>query len=450
MIAFFSRLTLLAILFLCANAYAQNGDDTSKKPLLLDIEKAIEIALDQNPDVKIARDNEDVANAEIRAIKSLALPHLSLRSSYSRNLKKPAFFARFGEQLQKIEIGSNNAFSTAINFDQRIYETGQFGMGKAIEITKLLSRVSRENSVFTRLNIVFEVRRAFYTVLLSKDVVTVFEETLSQAQAHYENLQKQFAEGVASEFDLLRSEVQVAEVQPQLIKAQNNLEISQNILKNTMGLPLDRPIRLEGAMDLAIKPETDMQQSLQQGMRRRSELRQLDLNERIALLNVSIQKGGWLPSVSLNASYQFQGQSNDFQFSPLERNASLAATLNVRFNIFDGFETSAKIQKAQAELSRLQNRKEQAARAIEIEIRQAVQNIKEAQERILAQQKSVQQAQKAHRIAELRYEQGVGTQLELFDARLALNRIKLNHLQAVYDYNIAVFAWEKATGLINQ
>ena len=156
-----------------------------------------------------------------------------------------------------------------------------------------------------------------------------------------------------------------------------------------------------------------------------------------------------MPSISLNANYLLQGQSNDFQFDSNERNASLATTLNVKFNLFDGFETAAKIQKAQAELDQVRDQREQLSSAIGIEILQARQRMKEALERIEAQQKSVQQAEKAHAIAEVRYQQGVGTQLELFDARLALNRIKTAYLRAIYDYNIAVFAWQKAVGITN-
>nr|NIR50148.1 TolC family protein [candidate division KSB1 bacterium]NIR65324.1 TolC family protein [candidate division Zixibacteria bacterium]NIT58644.1 TolC family protein [Fodinibius sp.]NIW46379.1 TolC family protein [Gammaproteobacteria bacterium]NIS47039.1 TolC family protein [candidate division Zixibacteria bacterium] len=137
-------------------------------------------------------------------------------------------------------------------------------------------------------------------------------------------------------------------------------------------------------------------------------------------------------------------------FGNRERSSSFAASIDLQFNIFDGFRTSARIQEARAEFNRIQHHMERVKQAVRIEVQQAESRINEARQRIQAQQKSVRQAEKAYQIAEVRYNNGVGTQLELFDARVSLNRIKTNYLQAVYDYNIALFEWQKAVGLIQE
>lgn len=436
---------LLLLLFSFSNARPQG----TEQELVLDLKAALNIALEQSPQMRIAGATERISNAEVTEARAFTLPQLSVQSSYSRNIKKPAFFAKFGDQTQKIVIGSNNAVNSSLNLNQVILQNGQLGLGKALEIAELAGEIASETKQRTRNEVIFNVRRAFYTVLLSREVVSVFEESLQQAEAHHHNLQLQFDQGLASEFDLLRSEVQVAEVRPALIQAQNNYELSLKMLKTAIGLPLDRKIQIEGALEFVPHPGNDIDKTIKQGLAQRPEMRQLELQERIARLNLSIQKWRWLPSLSFNANYLFQGQSDDFSFDPLERNTSLAATLNLQFNIFDGFETRAKIRKARAELDRILSQKQQLTQAIEIEIAQAIQKMKEAQERIDAQKKSVRQAEKAYQIAGVRYEQGIGTQLELFDARLALNRIKTNYLQAIYDYNIALFSWQKAIGKIN-
>lgn len=430
-------------------SYAQSPASEDRSVLVLDVDKAVAIALEQNPRIQVVEKDAEISAAEVRAIRSLALPRLSLHTTYSRNIKKPAFFARFGGQTQKIEIGSNNAINTSLDFSQRIFESGQLGMGKAIEISRLLAESANLAVRQTRSEVIFEVRRAFYAVLLNEQVVNVLQEAAEQARAHLENVRSQFEQGVAAEFDVLRAQVQVAEVQPQLISARNNLELAKNMLKNALGLPLDQPLQLDGSLDVRPLPLQSMQDMLAEGLRRRPELQRLEMGERIAGLNVSVQKGSRLPSISIGASYLFQGQSNDFQFSPLERNTSLTANVNLRFSLFDGFETSAKIQKAKAELEQIRRQKAQVHQAVEIEILQAAQQVIEAGERLMAQQQSVRQAEKAYQIAEVRYEQGIGTQLELFDARVALSRIKLNYWQAAFDYRVARFAWEKAMSLTN-
>ncbi|MFQ5631715.1 MAG: TolC family protein, partial [bacterium] len=159
-------------------------------------------------------------------------------------------------------------------------------------------------------------------------------------------------------------------------------------------------------------------------------------------------RGARLPTLSLSGNYQFLGQSDDFAFSAVERNTSFSATLDLQFNLFDGFATSARIQQAKAELSRIRHQKDELEQAIKIDIRQAVLRMTESQERIRSQLRSVHQAKKAYQIAEVRYNQGIGTQLELFDTRLALNNIKTNYLRAVFDYMIALTSWQKAVGII--
>lgn len=437
-------LTILSFMVIAKIVVGQGTDGV----IVLDINGAIEMALQLNPNLKLARANEDKTEALIQEVTSRALPQLSLRSSFTRNLKRPVFFIELGDEVQKIEIGSKNAYIGALQFEQTIFDHGQFWVKKARQISGLVSEVSREGTELTRDEVLFNVRRAFYMVLLSQRVLAVFHENLAQAEAHLKNVQEQYNEGMAAEFDLLRSEVDVAEAKAALIEVENNVRLAMYGLKNAIGLPLQRKINLSGALEYNPISEGEISQLSKLGLESRPEMKQLRLRLEIARLNTDIQKGSRWPSLSFNSNYQFQGQSSDLQFGALERSTSLVAGLDLRVNIFDGFETSARIQKAQAEANEVLHQMERVRQQVEIEIEQAVLRMKAARERIEAQQKSVEQAEKANRIAEVRYDNGISTQLELFDARLALNRTKTNYLQAIYDYNIALFEWQKAAGVI--
>ncbi|MFQ5709167.1 MAG: TolC family protein [bacterium] len=416
--------------------------------VVLDVDQAVELALRLNPNLKIARDKENMADAQIRETAADALPHLSLNSTYTRNVKRPAFFFKIGERVQKIEIGENNSYIGNFQLEQTIFQNGQFGVRKARRIANLFSETAREGTKLTKDEVILNVRRTFYTVLLSQQVLEVFRETLSQTEAHFENVKKKYEEGVAAEFDLLRSEVDRSEAKAGFIEAQNNLELAKSALKNAIGLPLDKELNVSGALQYQPVPEQDIVRRSRKALSLRPEMKQLNLQLEMARLNIAIQKGQYLPSLSLVSNYQFQGQSSDFQFGPTERSTSFTTGLNLRFDIFTGFATSARIQKAEAETNQLQHQMETIGQLIELEIEQATRRMKDAQERIVARQKSVEQAQKAYDIAEVRYDSGIGTQLELFDARLALNRTRTNYLQAIYDYNIALFEWQKAVGII--
>lgn len=415
---------------------------------VLDVDKAVALALQLNPSLKIARDRENMAEAQIREATADALPHISLNSDYTRNIRRPAFFFKIGEEVQKIEIGSNNSYIGNIQFKQTIFQSGQFGVSKVRQISHLFSEASREGTKLTRDQIILNVRRAFYTVLLSQQIVEVFRETLSQTEAHFENVKKKYESGVAAEFDLLRSEVDRSEANAGFIEARNNLELAKSALKNAIGLPLDKELSVTGSLQYKPLPEEEVIRISEEALSRRPEMKQLTLQLEMARLNIAIQKGQRLPSLTFVSNYQFQGQSSDFQFGATERSTSFTTGLSLRFDIFDGFASSARVQRAQAETNEVLHHMDNIRELIKMEIEQATLRMEDAQQRIAVRQKSVLQAQKAHDIAEVRYDSGISTQLELFDARLALNRTKTNYLQAIYDYNIALFEWQKAAGII--
>jgi len=436
--------TLILGLALSSAAWSQQTEDH----LAIDVESAVSLALQHNPKMKIAAERENFAHAQVREVAAGALPHISVNSNYSRNIQRPAFFFAIGGQVQKIEIGENNSYVATVQLRQTIFQSGQFGVGKARRIAGLFSQVSREASRLTRDQVILNVRRAFYTVLLSETVVDVFRETLAQTRAHVDNVQKKYKHGVAAEFDLLRSEVNLAEAKAALLEAQNNMKLAKSALKNAIGLPLDKTLKVVGTLAYQPLPEEEVARLSAEALQRRPELQQLNLQLEMAHLNVAIQKGQHLPSLSLIGNYQLQGQSADLRFGALERSTSFTTGLNLQFDLFNGFATSARIQQAQAEANELLHRVDEITRGIRLEIEQARLRMTAAQERIAARQKSLQQARKAHAIAEVRYDSGVGTQLELVDARLALNRTRTNYLQAIYDYNIALFDWQKAVGII--
>ncbi|MFQ5675918.1 MAG: TolC family protein [bacterium] len=433
------------LIAVCAESVlGQPADDLT----VLNVDQAVQLALQLNPNLKIARDRENTADAQIREITAGALPRISLNSNYTRNIRKPAFFFKIGDEVQKIEIGENNSYIGTVQFEQTIFQSGQFGVRKARKIASLFSETSREGTKLTKNQVILNVRRAFYTVLLSQQVVDVFRQTLAQTEAHFDNVKKKYEQGVAAEFDLLRSEVDRSEAQAGLIEAQNNLKLAKSALKNAIGLPLDKPLNVTGALEYQPIPDEEVVRMSQEALKLRPEMKQLNLQMEMAQLNASIQRGQYLPSLTLVGDYQFQGQSSDLRFGATERSTSLTAGLSLRFDIFNGFATSARIQQAQAQANKVLHQMENISQLIKLEVEQATLRMKDAQERISARQKSVEQAQKAYQIAEVRYDSGIGTQLELFDARLALNRTKTNYLQAIYDYNIALFEWQKAVGII--
>ena len=211
-----------------------------------------------------------------------------------------------------------------------------------------------------------------------------------------------------------------------------------------VGLPPETKVELVGELDYRPLPAEEVTRRSELAGEDRPELVQLQLQAQMALLNVSLEKDRRWPSLYLSGAYQFQAQSNDFSYGPRERNTSLWAGLELSFDLFDGFRTSARIRQAESQARQIDEQLAEVRQAVEVQILQASLRMQEAAERVEAQKTSVAQAEKAYAIATVRYENGVGTQLELLDAHLAMNRIKLSALRATFDYNIALFEWQRA------
>ena len=217
-------------------------------------------------------------------------------------------------------------------------------------------------------------------------------------------------------------------------------------MKNTIGIPLETEIDVEGEL----KPEF-IEESLLEELERstyynRNDYNNLELTRETFAGRVKFERSSLYPQLRFNYNYQLQGQSNTLEFGSQERVMSQNASLNLSFPIFDGFQASARSQQAKINVSEIDLRLIKLKEAIDIQITEARHNMNNARQRIESQAQTVIQAQKAYDIAQVRYNSGQGTQLELFDAQIALEVAELNTYQSIYDYEIAKAQWYNAVG----
>jgi outer membrane protein TolC len=263
------------------------------------------------------------------------------------------------------------------------------------------------------------------------------------AEKHYRNVKNLYEVGVASKFDLLRSEVQVANLKPQLIRARNSLSIAGLGLKTLLGLDLDRAIEIKG--ELSYTPlETDVQEAVRRALLQRPEINQLMFQRRMAAEMVKIARAAGLPSVSIGGAYNFW--ANRFNFGNKNWENYYTVSLNMTVPIFNGFAIDAQVGQSKALLKELEWAQKGLSEAIRFEVEQAVLNYRQAKESLASQEKNVEQAQEAMRIAELNYSEGLATNLDVSTAQVALSQAKTNLSQALYDCVISLAQLEKAIG----
>jgi len=438
----FNRIIVLLIfnVFIFGNVFAK-----SEEKLVLTLETALKIAKDKNKDMLIAEEEIRKAGGQVREAWSGALPQITMNSVYNRNILKPAFFLTIEDETQKIEIGQANSYQNIINFNQPVWLGGK--VGTALKIAKAYDSSTEYGFDNSWDNVKTEVKKTFYAILLTKEAKRVAEMTLKHAEAHYENVKKLYKEGQTSEFDLLRAEVNAVNFKPPVIQADNNLQLSYASLKNLLSIDIDQEIDVEGTYEYEPLDEMFVTENNKLAIQRRPDLKQLEFLTEMQKLNVKIERADFYPNVYLTGAYQFQGQSNVFLPKKNQRANSVSAGFSVQFNLFDGLRTYARVMQAEADYQKMEYQKMKLIDGISLGIKQAVLKMKEARQLVDTQAKNVVQAEKALKIADVRYSNGIGTQLELFDAQIALETAHMGYIQGIYNYNIAKFDWEKAVGM---
>ncbi|HPG84771.1 MAG TPA: TolC family protein [bacterium] len=440
---------LLAILMSRSQAFQAAPLPAARDTLVLSIEQAIAMALHQNRDLMIAGEERVKANAQVGEAKSGAFPQLTASGQYMRYIKKQVMFLPPGNAINPtdktllFEIGSNNAYSGAVQLSQALFSRK---VGVALQIAKTYRQLAAESYSAAQQAVVRDTRKAFYQILLAQKLVEANRQGLEVIQANYTNIQAQYRVGAAAEYDLLRAEVQLANTEPLVISAENGYQLAVNTLKNLLAIPLDQPVVIAGELSYEELPAEVAKQAEAQALAVNPAIKQLSLQEQMLDRNISIEKADNFPTLYAVGSYIWQSQDNTFKFGNYNWANTVNAGVSLSYPLFDGFRTRNRVQQAKVERNKVRYNRLKMEEGLRVQIQAGALRMAEARQRMSGQEKTIEQAQKAVRIAQTRFKSGVGTQLELLDAQVAMTRSQTNYAQALYDYLVSKTEWEFATG----
>ena len=434
---------------LCANA--QTGTARQDRPhIRLTLDSAVAIALEQNREVMIADRERDRADAQVAEATSGALPQLNVSGLYTRNIRLPVLFLppntvfNPGNSTETLELGSNNSYLLGATLSQTLYSRK---VGVALDIAHTYHDYAEQAYRATSQDVTLAVRKAFYTVLLARELSAVSREGLEVVRTNVENVRSLYTHGSAAEYDLLRAEVELANTEPLAISADNALVLSLNALKEVLAIPLEADLDVAGEFTFEEVPPAALEDARAGALAANPGLLGLKLQESMLEMNISIERASLFPTLSLIGSYQYQTQDNTFAFRNYLWATSLSVGLQISFPLFDGFRSSARIDQAVIDHDKVRYARLRAEEGLRLRVQSAELKMKEALKRIEGQEQNIAQAHKAVRIAQTRYRSGVGTQLELMDSQAAMTRARATRAQALYDFLIARAEWENAAGI---
>ena len=400
---------------------------------ILTLAQAVALGLRQQPTIAASQQTEVAALARIGEARSAWLPRVDWLTSVGR---AQGFSTSQGKSIQ-----SSNA-STQIQASQLIYDFGK--TGSTIDQAKAGVQVANAQLVQTRQTVVQNVKVAYYNLLQAKRLVRVAEANLARSELNLRSAQGFYDVGTKPKSDVTNAEVQVANGRVALIQARNQVAIAQTTLVNAIGLPTSTPFEVEDV--LGYEPLTlDFPALLQEALANRPELRQSRAQIDSAEAAFKGARAGYYPTVNVTGSYG--GLTNDPAFNLLTSGSeNWSITGNLNWNLFQGFFTASQVRETRALLEVARANYSSQELQVRLDVEQAYLNLLEVSERIGATDKEVEAAQENLRLAQGRYDAGVGTILDLTDAQLSLTNAEADQVRALTDFRVRVATLDRVLG----
>jgi outer membrane protein len=413
-------------------------------PMDLTVDQAIKLALANNTAYQVSQ--QEVKQYRYRLMQNFGfLPEVNLQGSKILDEKLmtieiPPFYP--GAEPTKATLRFQKTYAFSIQVVQPVFTGGKiFFNYKNAELDLKLAKEKEKNS---QADTILNARKMFYNIQILQELLKAHQEAFSLAESNYNNVKKSFDLGMVSKYDLLRSELAFSAIKPDVLRVENLLETSFLGLKLMLGLPAGREVRLQG--ELGYQPvQLELVKLLQSSLKNRSELLQMQMQKQKIDNLLKMAWAQYVPNFSLVATYSYQ--SDLLKFNKSNWDDYFNVSLGVSFPIFTGLKRSAQIGEMRVLQKIMDLNVKQLSDANQLEIESKYRSISQEYENIQLGEKNMESAKEGVRIAELNYREGMITILELNSSYNELTRAKVNYLQALYNYNIAIAELEKLTGV---
>ncbi len=413
------------------------------------LDRAILTALQQNPDILRAKQEIERSKGVIIEIRAQALPHITPSASFQwtdPQLNAGGSGGSFSTGGVSRGAGSDLLYSIRVTGTQLIFNGTTY---PAIRGTFF----QRDSAYFAFRNtldlVIATVKTQFYLVVVDKALIGVQEEQVQLLQSQLKDQQNRFEAGTVPRFNVLQAEVALYNQIPQLITARNNFRIAQLTLAKTLGLDFD-PLRgekppLEVVGEMPYNPRNiSLVDAIELGKQRRPFLKQARANVLNQIEQVHVALGGFLPTISTTGGGEWLSSPINSSFHDISK--GWIAQVTGSWPIWDSGEVYGRVKEQRALLSEAKITYDDDVRQVELEVQQAYSNLLQNKELIQSQEKNVEQALEAVRLAKARLDAGAGTQLDVLNAQVQLATAESTRLQAFFGYNSSLAEFDRATG----
>lgn len=427
----------LAMLLTNGVARAQESQDT----LFISLDTAIEIALEESNTIKIADLTIKKTGYAKKGSYAALYPNISVSGSYQRTLKKQVMAMEFQGQAMEIEVGKWNNVSAGVTASMPLINAQ---LWQSMKLSALDVEIAVEQARSSKISMISQVKKAYYAVLLAKQVYDVYKQVYDNAAKNLERTEQNYNAGKSSEYEYLRAQVNVKNAEPNMYSAMTAIDLAIWQLKAVMGVDLEANIGVVGNID-QYKDEmlafSIMSENI--NLDNNSTLIQLQMQEQQIERTVKMTKYHYIPTLAASFSYNYMAMGDDFKFKWYPYSV---VGLSLNIPIFDGFSTSSNIRQYKAAKNIMQLNREDTERNLKITLKNYENQITTCMKNYAAAESTVEVAQRSYDIAERMYELGKATLLELNDAMIGLVQAQLTMSQAVYSFMVTKSSIEELEG----
>lgn len=441
---FYKLIPIVALTFVASVTNAQQS---------FTLQQCIDYALTNNPGLKNSQSSIESSEAKVRETVATGLPQLSANADLGNNFIIPTSFlpaSVFGgpaDQYVGVKFGTQYVGRATLNVDQMIFN-GSYFVG--LRASRVYTDLSRQDLVKTKTDLVVAIKKAYYSVLVNKERLALVEKNYQRLDSLLSQTKVMFNNGFSEKIDVSRIQVQFNNIVNLKKTTTLGLEISLNLLKFQMGYAMNEPIELTDNLE-SIKLKT-FDEAAKKSFHYvdRVEYRQLDVNGQLVQLDIKNVTSQYLPRLDFYGNYgwsygtpkldQFTSFSNWRDFGVFGIRASLP--------IFDGLKKSNQIQQKRIQLKQIENSKTLIKNQIDMEQNQALLSFNTNVETLKNQKENLDLADEVYKVSVIKYQQGVGSNIEVINADASLKEAQTNYYAALYDVLISSVDLEKSYGKI--
>ncbi len=424
---------------------------TTQAQMTLSLDEAVQIALSENPTIKVAELEVERYDYVRKTTFGSLLPQISVSGDYMRTLKNQSMAEGFSLGSDQYNTFTASADATLALFAPAVYRT--------MKMNKIEASAAVESARSSKIDMVAAVKQAFYNILLAQKSLTVMNGSYQTAKQTVDETHTKYDNGVASEYDLLTAQVQLSNIEPTIIQLKSSIEIAKDLLKMYLSIPDDITIEVSGELETMKSSAIDNFTTISTDISGNSTLKSLDLQSEILAQSKKVSNASRLPTLAAWGSYTYTGNNmGSFDLTGTDAASSSKSYfwqgpayvgLSLSVPIFTGLSNTYRSKQITNQIEQLKLQRTYTEESIKLSVRTAISDLITAREQMLAQQTVVEQATKAYSISDVRYKAGAGTILELNSASLSQTQAELNYSQAIYDLLVAFAEYDKIIGKEN-